>query len=73
MADGKREQDYDNMIAAAQYVWMQFDNKLNPAIDNPIRQARTEALVEQADPKGKEGFMLLGIALGMMIKDREKR
>ena len=67
MADGKREHEYDTMISVACWVGQVFDNKFVPGSANPVRNQNTEDLIRSNDPRGSDGFALLGSALKLMV------
>jgi hypothetical protein len=70
MADGKREHEYDLMIAVACYIRDVFGDGFKPGSANPIRNEITNDLIESNDPRGTEGFAMLGAALGMMAQSQ---
>lgn len=69
MADSKREHEYDVAIAHACYISGVLGNTFRPMECNPVRNERTEILQNQiADPKGTEGFALLGAGLALIAQ-----
>jgi hypothetical protein len=69
MADARREHEYDVAINHACHINDILNGKFNPGSSNPMRNQRTEVLQNQSsDPKGTEGFAMLGAGLLRIVE-----